>query len=187
MQFNLNIQKAVEAAGVLLRLSPGKQMSYLRLIKLMYLADRQCLAETGAPITGDLVFAMKNGPVLSGVYDLIRDRHVNEADWSQYVKKEGYSVRLVDEPGVGELSRLEVKTLQEVWENYKNLNDWDLVEDVAHQFPEWKKNEPQEGSCREISVEDILDAVNMSKHKEAISRDAEQEQSYDRFFAELGE
>lgn len=39
-------------------------MSYLRMLKLLYLADRESLKETGHTITGDRVVAMEHGPVL---------------------------------------------------------------------------------------------------------------------------
>ena len=39
-------------------------MAYIKLIKLMYLADRRCLIETGFPITGDRMVSMPKGPEL---------------------------------------------------------------------------------------------------------------------------
>jgi uncharacterized phage-associated protein len=40
-------------------------MPLLKLIKLLYLADRESLRLHGMPISGDLVVAMPHGPVLS--------------------------------------------------------------------------------------------------------------------------
>ena len=42
---------------------------YIKLIKLLYLADRAALIETGSPITGDRYVSMKFGPVLSNVFE----------------------------------------------------------------------------------------------------------------------
>jgi len=47
-----NERKATEAASVLLRLRGG-QMSHLKLIKLLYLADREALDRWSVPITHD--------------------------------------------------------------------------------------------------------------------------------------
>ena len=71
MVFRFNIEKTIQAIAALLHFHGSKEMSYLRMLKLLYLADRECLQETGRPITGDRVVAMEHGPVLSSVYDLI--------------------------------------------------------------------------------------------------------------------
>ncbi len=52
----------MQAGAYLLRLDHRK-LSYLRLLKLLYLADREWLAHNGESITGDQVFAIKHGPV----------------------------------------------------------------------------------------------------------------------------
>jgi hypothetical protein len=45
----------------------GDRMEYVRLLKLLYIADREMMAEAGAPVTGDRAVAMDHGPVLSHV------------------------------------------------------------------------------------------------------------------------
>ena len=47
-------------------------MSYLLLMKLLYIADKQMLVSHGKPITYDRWFSMKFRPVLSSTLDLIR-------------------------------------------------------------------------------------------------------------------
>jgi uncharacterized phage-associated protein len=44
----------------------------LKLLKLMYLADRKSLLETGVPITGDSISALDKGPVLSQTYNRLK-------------------------------------------------------------------------------------------------------------------
>jgi uncharacterized phage-associated protein len=46
-------------------------MSFLKLIKLMYLADRRALLEQGRSITFDRYVSMDHGAVLSQTYNLI--------------------------------------------------------------------------------------------------------------------
>jgi uncharacterized phage-associated protein len=48
-------------------------MSYMKLIKLLYLAGREALARWGRPIPTDTYVATKHGPVLSQVLDLITE------------------------------------------------------------------------------------------------------------------
>ena len=70
MQTRFNQRKAAHAASVFLRLR-GNKMSYLKLIKLLYLLDRTALERWERPVTGDRYVSMKLGPVLSNVRDLI--------------------------------------------------------------------------------------------------------------------
>ena len=64
MNFRFDFEKSLQAAGCLLELH-GDRMEYVRLLKLLYIADREMMAEAGAPITGDRAVAMDHGPVLA--------------------------------------------------------------------------------------------------------------------------
>ena len=66
VEFIFDERKAAQAAAHLLR-RHGSSMPYIKLIKLLYLADRQSLIETGYTITGDRLVAMADGPALNRV------------------------------------------------------------------------------------------------------------------------
>jgi uncharacterized phage-associated protein len=72
MKLLFNEAKATQAAARLLKLRGGS-MSYIKLMKLLYLADREALIRWGRPITTDRYVSMDNGPVLSRIYNLIRN------------------------------------------------------------------------------------------------------------------
>src|SRR4051794_10494791 len=76
-------RKATEATSLLLMLR-GNRMHYMKLIKLLYLADREALLRWGRPITTDTFVSMDYGPVVSTIYDLIR-RKQNGAVWAEFV------------------------------------------------------------------------------------------------------
>ncbi len=170
MHFRLNVNKAIQAAGVLFREDGVKRMAYMRLLKLLYVADRETLAETGRPITGGPVVAMANGPVLSEVYDLIRGQHLKMPLWDAYLRKERYSLEIVADPDVGALSRYEIKKLQEVAAKHAEHDEWEMVT-VTHQFPEWIKNNPGKSS-KPIPFTDILEAVGKSEQAARIIEEA---------------
>jgi uncharacterized phage-associated protein len=69
VRLRFNEAKATEAACLLLRLRGGK-MSYIKLIKLLYLLDRTSLLRWGRPVTTDRYVSMDQGPVVSQVYNL---------------------------------------------------------------------------------------------------------------------
>lgn len=160
--------------AVLLRgAGESKTENYMKLIKILYYADRESLRLTGRPITGDSVYAMMRGPVLSNVLDLIRDRTFGTEEWIQSIITEHNNVRLIDDPGNGELSPFEIDILHEMWVKYKDVDPFDLVEET-HKLPEFKKNKPLEGSRKEIPFEDILHAVGMDSEIDSIRDKAEE-------------
>ena len=64
IQYQFDADKAVAAMVAILRHTGT--IDKLKLIKLLYLADRDCFLEYGHPITGDRPVAMPHGPVPSG-------------------------------------------------------------------------------------------------------------------------
>ena len=178
MQFYFNALKAMQAAASLLRSEETKQMSYLRVLKLLYIADRESMRETGRPITGDRVVAMDNGPVLEGVYNLIEGSGYCQPTWAKHFLVQDYRVKLVEDPGVGMLSRYELRKLHEVWKEHTAKNDWMIVNDT-HEFEEWKKNFAS-GTARRISVEDILRAVGREGDIEEITKEEKERIEIDR-------
>src|SRR5207245_2612690 len=82
IRFAYDQQKASELAAHFL-LVAGGSMPMLKLLKLMYHADRTSLIETGFPVTGDTIVAMDNGPVLSKTYD-----HLKPTGSLEYIRSE---------------------------------------------------------------------------------------------------
>jgi len=156
-----NERKVTEAAAHLLSLRGG-QMHYLKLLKLLYIADREALRRWGIPITHDNYVSMDHGPVLSQTYNMIRDG--GSRFWSEHISApfDQYEIRLCTEkPEIQKLSPAEEKLLNEIFDRYGKMNRWDLV-DETHKFPEW--HDPH-GSSIPISVRDILRALGESEEE----------------------
>lgn len=64
-----NVRKATQVAAYLIW-KRGGTMSYLKLMKLMYLAEKDSLLRNEEFLTGSKLVSMPRGPVLSSVYDL---------------------------------------------------------------------------------------------------------------------
>ena len=70
IEFGFNKEKANE---VILYLSYRDEwMSKMRLLKFVFFADLYHINHYGRPILGDKYVAMKNGPVLSKLYDMLK-------------------------------------------------------------------------------------------------------------------
>ena len=137
MEFVFNDRKTAQAAAWLLDRQEGR-MPYLKLIKLLYLADRRSLIESGYPITGDRLVSMDRGPVLGRVLDLIRqDRSVEPSAWHEYVSSPvNYEVSLIKRTEADELSEYELAVLDQVIDQFGHMSRWELV-DFTHDLPEW--------------------------------------------------
>jgi uncharacterized phage-associated protein len=175
MRFVFNEKKAAQAAAYLLKLNRGK-MKYLKLMKLLYLADRHCLIKSGLPITGDAFVAMKHGPVLSRTYDLLKS---GGKHWMNLVcRPEVYWVDLVkSEPETDELCNIEIESLQTVFRQYGHLREWDLV-NLTHSLPEYSDPADATPPSKVIPIdpEDILRAEEVPPQR--IRDIAEQAQEF---------
>src|ERR1022692_4727051 len=138
MKLLFNEAKATQAATQFLRLRGGR-ISYIKLIKLLYLADREALIRWGRPITTDCYVSMDVGPVVSRIYDLIRNEPSPNSVkiWSKFISDpEDYEVRLLGDPGSGELSPAEEKLIDEVFRLHGQDSRWAIV-DYTYSLPEW--------------------------------------------------
>ena len=165
MFHRFEIEKAVQAAGVLLRLHRGRQMSCLRLQNLLYLADRQNLKTVARPILGNVIVARPEGPQHQDIWEILGGGQLEPVTWSHCIQRDGYVVELVEEAGVLDLSAQEIETLGDIARANTARNDWVLVED-ARAFPEWKKNFDVK-STGAIPLSDILEAVGWSDEDRA--------------------
>jgi uncharacterized phage-associated protein len=172
VHFRLDVKKAIQAIGVLFREDRVKRMNYMRLLKLLYVADRESLSETGRPITGGPVLAMPRGPLLEEVYRLIRGQHVEMPNWDRFLRKERYELEMIEDPDVGALSKYEIKKLQEVAAKHANHDEWEMV-GITHKLPEWIKNDPGTSS-RAIPLRDILEAIGKADEADEIIEEAQE-------------
>ncbi len=185
MPKRLDVAKAIQAVGVLLR-REGKRSSRLRLLKLLYIADRLSLEKTGCQILGSRIVAMKHGPLHSEVLDLINGEHVHTPQWSHYFQNVGRDVVLAAEPKIGRLSRYEIELLNQVVDSHANCSDWDIAEET-HSFAEWQKvySDPNENTSRPIPIELLIDGAGRGADKAAILQDMKDSEVFDSVFAKF--
>jgi uncharacterized phage-associated protein len=162
MRFPFNQMKAAQAAAYLLA-KHNDWLDYLKLIKLLYLADRDSLVKRGKPITGARMVSMPYGPVLSEVLNLINlgRRYEEECPWLEYISPpENYGVRRVSvDIEYDRLSEHECHILDKINATFGRMNKWSLV-DWTHELPEWQ--DPR-GSSLPIDPADILRAEGRSE------------------------
>lgn len=102
-----------------------------RISKILYFADQKHLARYGRPILGDFFIAMKDGPVPSETYDMIKSVRGDSTfcpagDYGQYFDVKGYLIHPKQEPDLDELSESDLKCINESTIENQDLSFDDL-------------------------------------------------------------
>lgn len=185
----MNIEKLIQTSAYILSKYDGV-LNYTKLIKILYLADRKSLAETGYSITGDAYVSMKDGPVLSGLYSLIKNRYSDKPTqyyWNSKFQTDGYDLhKIVSFVPVGELSDFETKTLDEVDSRFHGSTYSQMIDFVhdSKNCPEWK----QTFSSMPLTEEEIMRNIGFSDEDiKAIQEEKEYYSKEDDFWESLNE
>ena len=168
LRFPYNPVKAAQAAAQLIILGGGKMDTWV-LIKLLYLADRAALMESGQSVTNDRMVSLPHGPVLSGILDHV---NWNERPWRDYISERTHHILSLEHahPDDGELSEYDGHILARVFKEYGHLDRTEL-RTLTHSLPEY---EDPDGSSLPIDPADILRFAGKSDAEiEDIIRDAE--------------
>lgn len=154
ISFKFNETKTTQIAALFIK-KHGGTLNYTKLIKLLYLTDREALSRWERPLTGDSYVSMRNGPVLSQTYELINYPSILgiESYWHKFISKSAYDVSLENEPDIDQLSTKEMNLINEIYEKYKDKT-WGQMIDICHDCcHEWEH--PGDTSIP-IRIEDIL-------------------------------
>ena len=139
-----NYKKSVQALNLLANKSGGT-LNKMKAIKLIWLADRLHLRNYGRSITGDLYYALPNGPVPSATRDVLENSNFIEdtaTDYaSEYISEiDKYNYRALIQGNYKVFSQSDIATLEIVFDKFGHLDHFALS-DLSHFFPEWKKHE----------------------------------------------
>jgi uncharacterized phage-associated protein len=183
----MNIEKLVQATGYLLKKYDKKRVNYTKLIKEMYLADRESLNISNASITGDTYVSMKHGPVLSNLYNLIKgkSRDVKAQEyWDSRFSTDGDELLAnFDQYPEGKLSRSDETILDKIDGQFHQMRYGELIEYVHANCPEWHN---PGNTAIPIELKDILAALGRTREQiELILEDEKAFEEENRIFASL--
>lgn len=157
-----NEQKVAQMAAFFLNQTSEKRMSHLKLMKLLYLAERESIRESGFPMSEDKYVSMPHGPVLSMTLDLMNGNVESQSNgWEFWVSdKEDHEISLRklfnSLEDLDELSRSELELLQRIWDQFGSMNKWQ-IRDWTHDYcTEWKN---PHGSSQPIDFQKMACAV----------------------------
>jgi uncharacterized phage-associated protein len=161
----MNFEKLIQMANYILAKYEYK-LNYTKLIKILYLADREALDKYDFAISGDDYASMPQGPVLSRLYDFIKgkDNSCFQSEWNKHFYTDNYDLisRVKSECNYGELSEAEENILDEIDSKYHN-KDWQyLVDKVVHNLKEWDSNSNLYNTSYPLDKKTILKALGKS-------------------------
>lgn len=183
----LNERKVTQMAAFFLQ-KRGGRMSHLKLMKLLYLADREALRLHGLSMSGDCLVSMPHGPVLSMTLNLMDGDVESRLDgWESLISsKENHELGLKAElsaDAFDELSKADTDVLDVVWNQFGQLSRWE-IRDYTHQHcPEW---EDPRGSSKPIRFEKLFQALGRpADEAKRLAEHINEQQHIDGLFAAL--
>jgi uncharacterized phage-associated protein len=169
MLIEFDLKKIIQIVNYIVKLN-GNRINYTKLIKLLYIADREFLKSYNSTITGDTYYSMKDGPVLSGLYALIKGNYEKsvQKNWdSQFDIVDNYDiVSKTSSIEDGELCEAETDILKKMDDKFKDKTYSEMI-DITHDenlFPEveWKQAEKM-GSSIFLNIRTILEKLGRTK------------------------
>ncbi|MBR2766796.1 SocA family protein [Candidatus Saccharibacteria bacterium] len=161
-----NVIKVSQALGFLLSLDDNHKMDRVKLIKLLWAADRLHLRRYGRTISESDYYAMAHGPVCSLALDIPQmDKDgivLSDADkeyLEEYFTSDDRSTSMQKDVGDGYLSESDKAMLKEAWEKFKDIETFELSDDISHRYPEWSKFRKffeTNGGRKNIDLEDFF-------------------------------
>ncbi len=177
-----DIKKTTEAASVLTELEGGK-INYMKLLKLLYLADRESYQKWARPITYDHYVSMDNGQVLSTTYRLIKqEMGFTDTYWSQVFSPcDQFELEFIkDQPLIDKLSDNELELLHKIYSHFGHMDQFELA-DYTHRLPEY---EDPKGSSIPTDLRKLLKVLDYSEEEVAqIEEELEEEERIKAIFA----
>lgn len=161
--------KAAHAAAYFLKLGNGS-LELLKLMKLMYLAERSFYARYSRAMIGDEPYADRHGPVLDSVYRAASDYSNDYPTWRELIcERQGNDIDLKDRSvALLKLSQADRKVLDAVWDEHGHRTGSQLRK-YTHRFcPEYDELSFTLWSPRRpINMTRLLTSVGMSEAEAA--------------------
>lgn len=181
-----NEQKVAQMAAFFLSRNGGA-LSIIKLMKLLYLADRKSLETYEMPMSGDRMVSMPHGPVLSRTLELMNGAAFSQENgWECWIAdRAGHMLSLRDCHGASfdRLSEADIELLEVVQREFGAMDQWALRDFTHDKCAEW--TDP-EGSSFPIEYKEVLEALGRpSEEARAIQEEIESHHSMDQLFARL--
>jgi uncharacterized phage-associated protein len=161
-----NEKKAAQVAAFFL-IQAKTPLEILKLMKLMYLAERGSFANYGEGMVGDRLVSMPHGPVLSITHNFMNGELTSSADgWDTWIADRAARMLTLSDTKARaqlddllELSDADIQVLETTWQQFGRMTAWQLREYTHDHCPEWQD---PDGSMIPMKPEDLFNALKFS-------------------------
>ena len=173
-------QAAQLAAAFILR--AGRPLGALKLMKLMYLAEREAMSRFVFPIVFDDIFALQRGMALSRTFKLLQREPgtPTNGEWDLFIgptSHRGIPVRHpTNHDSLDSLSRNDIEVIDYVWGTYGKRSQDALIHEVHHALPEWVdswEDPSRKSSAVPMSYERLFQTLRGMNAADAVDAAAE--------------
>ncbi|MGM0530723.1 MAG: Panacea domain-containing protein [Bacteroidota bacterium] len=165
-------KKIIQAIIYFASKTSNGQINRLKLMKLLWLADRYHLNKYGRLILPDNYYALPQGPVPSKTMNYSKESIENAFEVN------GYSIKAKSEFDPRYFSKSDLDIMEEIWERYSQYDQFELKK-LSHNFPEWKRYEKELNDSANLNSYPIVldDFFKEPENKVNYEHDSEKSES----------
>ncbi|QBY02346.1 DUF4065 domain-containing protein [Rhodophyticola sp. CCM32] len=172
-------QKAAQTVAFF-AMQEGGSINVLKVVKLVYLADRESVRTRGHPIQDEARVSMPHGPVNSVTLNYLNGAYRDDGGWSEYLRDRanndvGVVQKDLTTDHLSSLSEGDLEMLESTWDQFGHFDRFDLADWTHNHIAEWQ--DPN-GSSTPIPLDRIMTAVGLenpierAKELESVNRAA---------------
>ena len=139
MEIDRNQKKSIQVMNYFANKTDSKAINRLKVMKLIWIADKFHLLNYGRTITRDNYFALPHGPVPSSTLNLSRNE-TKEKYISEFLESHALTIKSIKPSETNLFSKSDIEVLDLVWSKFCDLTPKE-IRDLSHEYPEWKKFE----------------------------------------------
>jgi uncharacterized phage-associated protein len=141
---NLHSFDIEKVTQVLYKLSNGYEINYMKLIKLLFFADRYHIRKYGDLISNDEYFAVKLGPIQSETKDIVTKEKwfynaispENQKILNSHIVQTSKYTITINKIGDDLLSESDIEAINFSVDTFNKFNEFELS-NITHDYPEW--------------------------------------------------
>ena len=170
---SFDYKKATQTINYLASCTKSKQINIMRVLKLIWAADRYHIRKYGRTVLGDKYIAMRFGPVASKAKDLMERTIALQIDETkyrdQYIKRlNKYTIESINKVDFDFFSETDIEALKFAAKEFGKIEKFNLS-NFTHEYPEWKKYEQLLESGK--SEWEVINLNDFFKNPTSISKD----------------
>jgi uncharacterized phage-associated protein len=173
-------RKAAQVAAFF-TISAGGKIDKLKLIKLIYLAERESAAQRDHLMLNDQYYSLEHGPICSATLNGINGR-ADTGAWRKYINLTDKTVtvrRSTARDDLDQISNSDLEILKKVWSEFGHMKPMEIRQWTHDHCPEYQ--DVPAGKSLPIPCEDIFEALG-KPNAIAMAEEIQARRRLERFF-----